>query len=914
MKCRDVEDRLLDYIEDELPETQRAAFRAHVGACDACQKAYQDTVRMLGVIDVARRYTLPNVLSSGRAEPPDESPEPQTWQTGQALGDFEIIGEIGRGGMGVVHRARQRSLDRIVALKVLPNILGQAPKAISRFQKEAQAAARLHHTNIVPVYAQGEHQGHYFYAMELIDGEGLDRVMRRAWDFVESGLGRGDAARILRDHRQLARMVAAVAEGLEHAHAQGIIHRDIKPQNLLYASDGALHITDFGLARLLDEPSVTVTGEMLGTPAYMSPEQVRARRDRIDHRTDIYSLGVTLYELLTGRRPFTGATRDQIIARICTEEPRAPRRLRKDVPLDLETICLRAIEKDTRRRFATAGEFAAELRRFADNRPILSRRVSIPEKIVKWVRRHPARSAIIALSVALLLGTLGWTVQTVKARHEKADALVRRAYDRLAVEDYHHTREAFRLLEEARRLGPDEVRYRTALGLAHMMGDPDEAIRHLEWAVRQGPDNTEIMYLLAWALRRNQQLQDAEAWVERAKQAGGAGNRPHAHFFHAQAVVRNNPDEALQAYDEAIRLLPDYAMALVHRARADNHWMYHHRNLERFRDIESDLRAASRLQPNNAYPRYLLSLAYRISAEIYEALGAHGTAEERFELALQWAKDAQAREPDSPHAYVCEAEYWESRGDYKKAIDARIRAEPYCRTPSQRIELRTYRWRLYYWQGMHDAALADLAVLSRIAPRADPSLAWYRWLLPALIHREQQQPDEAWARLESAMAMTEQDFRTVTGIACALRMLGRPEAAANFIERHADRLRLHDAHLQYDAPGWAEALFALCRGERTFADLDTEGVSRRDQLAWAPAWFFAGARALGRGDRAAAREAFQACEKTFDYDDYCYLAKVIARKMERAPGWPAWIPAAEADAQTPPGTRESAASAHDMGL
>src|SRR6516165_689558 len=265
--------------------------------------------------------------------------------TVKRLGDFEIVREVGRGGMGVVYEALQVSLNRKVALKVLSGSLGLSPKAVPRFRREAEAAAKLHHTNIVPVYATGEENDTHFYAMELIEGPSLDAVIRQlrqartnestatpsstpdqmavTGPFVESANASADGAAVLAASSlssdghyfdTAARMIADVADALEYAHMQGVIHRDIKPSNLLLSPDGRLSVNDFGLARMLEEPGMTMTGEFVGTPAYMSPEQITAGRVPIDHRTDIYSLGATLYELLALQPPFSGERRDQLLA------------------------------------------------------------------------------------------------------------------------------------------------------------------------------------------------------------------------------------------------------------------------------------------------------------------------------------------------------------------------------------------------------------------------------------------------------------------------------------------------------------------------------------------------------------------------------------------------------------------------
>ena len=333
------------------------------------------------------------------------------------LGDFELIREIGRGGMGVVYEARQISLKRRVALKVLPPALGMSAQAKQRFEREAQAAAKLHHTNIVPVHAIGEHDGHHFYAMDLIDGQSLDHVLR---DMVDAGSNplmettvtqtvtelrpqraatssQDQATTSLSDTSAggrewfdtVAKLMADVADGLHYAHGRGVIHRDVKPANLMLSREGHLSITDFGLARLLEEPGMTVSGSFLGTPAYMSPEQITAGRVKLDHRTDVYSLGAVLYEMLSMQRPFPGESREEILTGVMTKDPRPPRRFNGKIPVDLETICLKALEKDPDRRYATAGAMAQDLRQYLQGGLIAAKRAGIHRRTWKSMRRHP---------------------------------------------------------------------------------------------------------------------------------------------------------------------------------------------------------------------------------------------------------------------------------------------------------------------------------------------------------------------------------------------------------------------------------------------------------------------------------------------------------------------------------------------
>jgi serine/threonine protein kinase len=346
--------------------------------------------------------------------------------------------------MGVVFEARQVSLNRAVALKVLSAGLSITPKAVQRFHREAEAAAKLHHTNIVPVYATGEQDGTHFYAMELIDGLSLDHAikqMRAAQEISRAKyaphLQQGHTPSLFTDADEtgpyfeastelscksgsnssslgsgagyfdtVARMVADVAEALEYAHKQGVVHRDIKPSNLLLSPAGRLSVNDFGLARMLEQPGMTLTGEFVGTAAYMSPEQITAGRVPLDHRTDVYSLGATLYELLTLQRPFHGEHRDQVLAQILQKEPKAPRKVNPRVPIDLETICLKAMEKDPDRRYQTAGQMAEDLRRYVNRFAILARRTGPAERLWKWAKRRPelALAASGAVLCAVIAG------------------------------------------------------------------------------------------------------------------------------------------------------------------------------------------------------------------------------------------------------------------------------------------------------------------------------------------------------------------------------------------------------------------------------------------------------------------------------------------------------------------------------
>lgn len=318
------------------------------------------------------------------------------------LGDFRLLREVGRGGMGVVYEAEQISLKRRVALKVLRFGAVADEVAMQRFQREAETVARLHHTNIVPIFAVGSAEGVRYYAMQFIEGLDLAerlRVAREMQDPIQE--------------REIADWGLQAAEALAHAHQRGVIHRDIKPSNLICDREGRVWLTDFGLARRMDDAALSAAGSLLGTPRYMSPEQARAAKDPVDHRTDLYSLGATLYELATRRPIFEAATAHEVIAQILHADPESPRALSPGLAHDLETIILKCLAKAPADRYPTAQALAEDLRAFLAGRPISARPPSLPERMMRWMRRHRRSTGVAAISagVGMVLvagGLLGW--------------------------------------------------------------------------------------------------------------------------------------------------------------------------------------------------------------------------------------------------------------------------------------------------------------------------------------------------------------------------------------------------------------------------------------------------------------------------------------------------------------------------
>ena len=309
------------------------------------------------------------------------------------FGDYEIQAELGRGGMGVVYRANQVSLNRPVALKMIKAGVLADDRELRRFQNEAEAVALLDHVGIVPVYEVGEHDGQRYFSMKLIEGSNLaDRLT----DYTNKP-------------NEAVELLIRTAEAVQHAHMRGILHRDLKPANILIDSSGAPHVTDFGLAKRVDGgDEMTATGAVLGTPAYMSPEQADGRRGTITTATDVYGLGAILYALLVGKPPFGGDSVIDTLDAVRTRPPIALRKLNAEIPRDLELICLKCLEKNPIDRYRTAGALADDLKRWMADEPVSVRPVGFLEKTAKWARRKPTLAAAYSLAMlTILLGGLG---------------------------------------------------------------------------------------------------------------------------------------------------------------------------------------------------------------------------------------------------------------------------------------------------------------------------------------------------------------------------------------------------------------------------------------------------------------------------------------------------------------------------
>jgi serine/threonine protein kinase/tetratricopeptide (TPR) repeat protein len=478
-------DRYLAALETGAPLAQEALLADNPELADALRSYFRSLEDLHSMAAGFGGSTTPDPMSQRETE------------GARRIGDFELLREIGRGGMGVVYEARQRSLDRRVAVKLLPFAAVLDSRQIARFKHEAQAAAQIHHPNIVPVFAIGVERGVHYYAMQYIDGQPLDRAIE---EMRESGQGSGfrvqdrrtgdreqgtgDRSQTPGDthERQIAPTVefslnstehaarrseivprggrtphvswlpgskksrayyrgvcelgVQAAEALHAAHEYGVVHRDIKPSNLLLEASGKLWITDFGLARFQRDASLTQTGDLIGTMRYMSPEQASGQSALVDHRTDIYSLGVTLYELVCLRPAFPEERGPALLKQIDSYDPPRPRQLRPDLPPDLETVILKAMAKSRDERYPTAEALAADLRCVLEGRATHARPPSLLDRMTRWTRRHGR--AVLAATLVLALAVVGLSISTALV----SSAMVQRqASERKQDRFYHKTRD-----------------------------------------------------------------------------------------------------------------------------------------------------------------------------------------------------------------------------------------------------------------------------------------------------------------------------------------------------------------------------------------------------------------------------------------------------------------------------------------
>ncbi|HBE71577.1 MAG TPA: hypothetical protein DDW52_25825 [Planctomycetaceae bacterium] len=517
--------------------------------------------------------------------------------TRDKIGDYRLIRVIGQGGMGVVYEAEHEALGRRVALKTLPPTILQDSKLSERFRREARAAAGLHHTNIIPVFDVGQDDDVCFYTMQLIEGRGLDEVYRELVKLDASG---SDTSKYFSElssqsdgstasgsenkrkpyYQAIAKLGADIADALAYAHDRNIVHRDVKPSNLVLDNSGVVWLADFGLAKT-EDVDLTATGDFIGTARYMAPERFK---NAGDHRVDIYGLGMSLYELLTLQKAFDAADRLQIVDQVANVEPPRPRDVNRSIPLDLETVVLKAMHKDPRRRYVSALELAADLRRVVEDQPIQARRASTLERTSRWVRRNKSLTAAM-LAMASLIAVL--IVSTVVVLDQRDQARINLAeaerQEELAKESSELARSQKAIADENFQIAFDAVdEYFVSVSQEQLLNEPGmeplraklvgAAVSFYEELVQRGGD-AEVQLSYIDSLHRLGVVEDsyyskdkAIEYFQKAIQAatqqaeGNDDPEPRKRLVRAKAILgdvllnTSKPDEAIEVWNTGIRL------------------------------------------------------------------------------------------------------------------------------------------------------------------------------------------------------------------------------------------------------------------------------------------------------------------------------------------------------------------------
>jgi serine/threonine protein kinase/Tfp pilus assembly protein PilF len=607
----------------------------------------------------------------------DEALEPTIARMLKDFGDYELLEEIGRGGQGVVYRARQKSLNRIVALKVIGLAHWATQAHVKRFRMEAEAAASLDDPCIVPIYEIGERDGACYYSMKFIEGGQLDKVIGS-----EPMPG-----------RKAAELMSKLAHTLHHAHQHGVLHRDVKPGNILLDAKGEPHLTDFGLARLVEtESTVTRTLEVLGTPSYMAPEQAAGNNTLLTRATDVYGLGAVFYQLLTGHPPFAGGTTYETVRMVLETQPRRPRLYNAKADRDLETICLKCLEKEPARRYASAHAVAEEIERFLRHEPIQSRRSSRLEYVRRWCKRKPLVASLVA--ALILVVAIGSAAALLESRRiQKERELVRRANlseqekARLEAEQTNNPA-AYEAYVRGRAFAFEG-------GSQLVESDPDGAIRSYQEAVKLDPS-----FALAWAYLSFKQSE--RYWVEALDASPARLAAAKDALDHALALGPDLPEThlalgyyryygrrdftgALEEFRRAEQDLPndfDISFAIATIQRRLGHW----------EEAIAQFRRAIQLNPRSSHAYNQLTVTYAGLRRFPEALAtadrvlawdpADGTAL-GMKASVFWARgDLEAVEPllanpgITPRVRGMQALFQRRYADATQSFSGAIAADP----------------------------------------------------------------------------------------------------------------------------------------------------------------------------------------------------------------------------------------------
>jgi serine/threonine protein kinase len=780
------------------------------------------------------------------------------------FGDYELLEEIARGGMGVVYRARQIGLNRVVALKLI--LAGQlASRAeVERFRREAEVAAGLQHPNIVAIHEVGEQQGQHYFSMDYVEGQSLRDMVR------EHPL----------PAQRAAQYVKAIAEAIHYAHRQGTLHRDLKPANVLIDRADQPRITDFGLAKRIEGGAeLTGTGEILGTPSYMPPEQAGSRGGRVGPASDVYAMGAILYELLTGRPPFQTSNPLNTLLQVLEREPIAPRRLNAHVPKDLETICLKAMEKNPDRRYRTAGDMAADLGRYLNGFAISARRVGPVGRMIRWVKRRRAVAASLfgVLVLGLAVAFFAYQLLIEKRQHAIDDAITA-----IFAGDYDKAEEN---IDKARRLGatPGWV-YLLRGQLAWHRNETNEAKKHLEEAVKLLPRSPAARAMLAVAYWQDAKWDECEKAL--AVLDGLPAVTPEDHLFKGYAQATFDPgyglvgiDEAtfdpghgLGSIDEAIRIRPDWIIAHALRAEARSWFAQDKTDAKVVEEALKDAQIVENMLPGKSIGPLVSLYANLVAATIYEKKGDPDNQKKKVLALAKAKKDAESLKafPTSGWVVLNLYRYLEYIGKdqdafQKMGLETRRVKGPW---PATYYALGLYR------RGQFKEALKVLDGLE------EKDIGAFQEMMRMFILAEL--PEGGAMQLYRKTVKRYQGTTPLFLHTLLYRLGSKKEAVAAY-----KNVRLPEALASARSGSYAK-LLAYNREAITAKQLLDAG--KDSAYHQCNAHFFIAMKLLADGDRVAARDHFSECVKTrcFDFDAYDWSRAFLAR-MNQDPHWPRFL-------------------------
>ncbi len=868
MPSEDFEQRTSRLKEDELEEVLDRYMQELADGRKPSQEEYLLAHPQLAEALKGVFKTLDFVEAAGR------SLNAAKLEAGPKLGEFRIVREIGRGGMGVVYEAVQSSLGRRVALKVLPANVKLSENALERFHREAHTGGRLHHTNIVPVYAVGEECGINYYAMQLIEGRSLAYFLKTAREEPRNPQDR--------DHfRRVAWWGQQAAEALAHAHQQGIIHRDIKPGNLLFDKRDNVWIFDFGLARADDDPTITQSGDLLGTIRYMSPEQASGS-DNLDGRTDVYSLGATLYEIASLSPAFEGESREKVLQQVTQVEPRSLRQLASNIPRDLETIIGKCMQKDRRLRYRSAADVAEDLRRFLAGEPILARRTPFHVRVGRWLRRHRGLAAGVLVVAILATGGL---LLAKEMRRQDGVRCLQDAYTAIIFDqDYQRGQE---LLDRAEALGMKSGALHLYRGLIPLLNEqPDLAIPHLQRVRQVDASDPYVGYALARAQIDKGDFYTGQRLWER--ESARTPETALGWFLRGYALSRHQESGAIDCYNEALKLQPDFVAAILERASYRGIRMVTEGLRDELTPMLNDLEAIVIFRPNSAMAYSARAWGW-LAADAYartqpDLRHYHDAWMENCRRDLEQAMKLAHRNDPKPYSVL--GAFNRYMGDYQGSASAY----------GQATRIHQAVWgkpSLYYLHaraiGLHAVGEVETA-LEEIAPHCEVNPEFYSLMLhKAILLAELGRIDEARQVCRQSLKSQRGHATGIFMSAAVMELLGDPkEAQAAVAALEARARESADVTSEYLAEKATEAEIAFFTGR-----MDAAGLlaSSGDNPGWRCEHAFEVAmREFSQGRREAGLSMLQAATDTgvVFYGEYRF-SLVMLERAKADPLWPRWV-------------------------